>query len=104
MFAPLYKGVRVADVPSSRLPVLCFLDPLSYDAGTALNQHWFSFWSGWRRVSINVLIHKRPQIFFSVVLDNVCNYMTDQHGSVELIQEDDTNLDDVSLTFPANNV
>ena len=64
MFAPLYRGGRVAYVPSSRRPVSCFLDPLSYDAGTALNQHWFNFGSGWRRVSINVLIHKRPQIIF----------------------------------------
>ena len=67
MLAPLYRGGRVAYVPSSRPPpppVSCFLDTLSYDAGTALKQHWFNFWSGWRRVSINVLIHKRPQIFF----------------------------------------
>ena len=63
MFAPLYRGGRVAYVPSARPPVSCFLDPLSFKAGTALNQHWFNFWSGWRRVFINVLILKRAQHF-----------------------------------------
>ena len=54
MLAPLYRGGRVAYVPSSR-------PPLSYDA---LNQHWFNFWSGWRRVSINVFIHIGHKFFF----------------------------------------
>ena len=37
MLAPLYRGGLVAYVLSSCPPVSCFLEPLSYDAGTALN-------------------------------------------------------------------